>query len=90
VVAVSPIVAGSALKGPAARLMADLGTEPSVVGVARLYRDVAATLLIDPADADLARAVEAEGMRCVVAPTIMKDPETTAAVARTVLSAVGP
>ena len=37
VIAVSPIVAGAALKGPADRLMAELGTEPSVVGVARLY-----------------------------------------------------
>jgi LPPG:FO 2-phospho-L-lactate transferase len=84
-VAVSPIVAGAALKGPADRLLAELGHEPSVVGVARLYRDVAATLVIDEADAALAGAVEAEGMACTIAPTIMRDPAATAALARVVL-----
>jgi LPPG:FO 2-phospho-L-lactate transferase len=68
IVAVSPIVAGSALKGPADRLMAELGTEPSVVGVARLYAPWVSTLVIDEADRALARQVEAEGVRCVVAP----------------------
>ena len=61
VVAVSPIVAGAALKGPADRLLTELGHESSVVGVARIYAEVAATLVIDSADADLADAVEAEG-----------------------------
>ncbi|HUQ63948.1 MAG TPA: 2-phospho-L-lactate transferase [Acidimicrobiales bacterium] len=85
-VAVSPIVAGAALKGPAARLMSELGHEPSVVGVARIYAPVAATLVIDAADDALAPAVEAEGMRCVVAPTVMHTPAVAAALARTVLS----
>lgn len=85
VVAVSPIVAGAALKGPADRLMLELGHEPSVVGVARLYRDFAATLVIDEADADSAAAVEAEGMRCVVTPTIMNTPQRAAALARVVI-----
>ncbi len=53
VVAVSPIVAGAALKGPADRLMAELGTEPSVVGVARLYAPWVGTLVVDVADAAL-------------------------------------
>ena len=69
VVAVSPIVAGSALKGPADRMLTELGVEPSVVGVAELYAPVASVLVIDPADADLAGRVEAVGMRCVVTPT---------------------
>lgn len=85
VVAVSPIVAGVALKGPADRLMTELGHEASVVGVARIYAELAATLVIDEADADLASAVEAEGVRCVVAPTIMSSPERSAALARVVL-----
>ncbi len=85
VVAVSPIVAGAALKGPADRLMLELGHEPSVVGVARRYREFASTLIIDEADAALATAVEAEGMRCVVAPTIMSSPDRSAALARVVL-----
>ncbi|MGQ0743421.1 MAG: 2-phospho-L-lactate transferase [Acidimicrobiales bacterium] len=72
-VAVSPIVAGAALRGPAARLMRELGHEVSVVGVARLYAPVAATLVLDTADAALAGRVEDEGVRAVVAPTIMSD-----------------
>lgn len=86
-VAVSPIVGGAALKGPADRLMAELGHEVSVVGVARIYREVAATLVVDEVDAGLAPAVEAEGVRCVVAPTIMSDPDRAAALARVVLGA---
>ena len=54
VVAVSPIVAGAALKGPADRMLAELGHESSVVGVARLYADLAGTLVIDAADASSA------------------------------------
>ena len=56
VVAVSPIVAGAALKGPADRLLRELGHEASVVGVARLYAPLVATLVIDEADADARRA----------------------------------
>lgn len=87
VVAVSPIVAGAALKGPADRLLVELGHEPTVVGVARLYAPLAATLVIDDADAHLADAVAAEGIRPVVAPTVMRTPELAAALARTVLGA---
>ena len=89
VVAVSPIVAGAALKGPAARMLGELGHEPSVVGVARLYADLAGTLVVDEADAGRADEVEAEGLRCVVAPTVMDTPEVAAALGRTVLAAAG-
>ena len=88
-VAISPIVAGSALRGPAGRLMTELGHEASVVGVARLYAPVAAALVIDSEDAPLASAVEAEGIRCIVTPTIMHTPDDAAALARTTLAAVG-
>jgi len=84
-VAVSPIVAGAALKGPADRLMRELGHEASVVGVARLYRDLAATLVVDTADAGLADAVEAEGMACVVTDTIMSSAEVAADLSRRIL-----
>jgi LPPG:FO 2-phospho-L-lactate transferase len=86
-VAVSPIVAGAALKGPADRMLRELGHDASVVGVARLYRDLASTLVVDEADRDLAGAVEDEGMRCVVAPTIMRDADDAAALARVCLDA---
>lgn len=86
VVAVSPIVAGAALKGPADRLLTELGHEASVVGVARLYTQVAATLVVDEADTALAPEVEAAGMRCVVAPTIMRGATEAAALARVTLA----
>jgi LPPG:FO 2-phospho-L-lactate transferase len=86
VVAVSPIVAGAALKGPADRLLRELGHEASVVGVARLYAEVAATLVVDEADADLASEVERAGMRCVITPTVMRDPGAAAALATKVLT----
>lgn len=86
-VAVSPIVAGAALKGPADRLLRELGHEASVVGVARLYAPLAATLVVDEADAARAPEVEAAGMRCVVAPTIMRDVDAAATLAEVVLAA---
>jgi LPPG:FO 2-phospho-L-lactate transferase len=86
VVAVSPIVAGAALKGPADRLLVELGHEASVVGVARLYARIAGTLVVDEADAHLADAVEAEGVRCIVAPTVMHGVPEAAALARVVLN----
>ena len=85
VVAVSPIVGGRALKGPADRLLVELGREASVVGVAQWYRDVVGTLVLDRVDADLAPAVEAVGLRAVVTDTIMADPAVTRALARTIL-----
>lgn len=88
-VAVSPIVGGAALKGPADRLMRELGGESSVVGVARWCAPFASTLVVDEADAELADAVRAEGVRCVVTRTVMSDPEVAAGLARTCLAAVG-
>jgi LPPG:FO 2-phospho-L-lactate transferase len=85
-VAVSPIVAGAALKGPADRLLRELGHDASVIGIARLYAPLVATLVIDEADAPHAEAVEAEGVRCVVAPTIMKGPVEARALAEVVLA----
>jgi len=87
VVAVSPIVAGAALKGPADRLMAELGTEPSVVGVARLYAEFAATVVIDTADTARASEIEALGLRCVVAPTVMAGFGDAVQLSATVLAA---
>lgn len=87
-VAVSPIVGGAALKGPADRMLVELGHEASVVGVARMYADIAAVLVIDPLDAHLADEVEQAGMRCVVTPSIMSTPAIAAELARTTLGAV--
>lgn len=88
VVAVSPIVGGAAIKGPADRMLTELGHEASVVGVARLYAPIASALVIDPVDAHLADAVEAAGMRCVVTPSIMSTPEVARSLAEATLAAV--
>jgi LPPG:FO 2-phospho-L-lactate transferase len=87
VVAVSPIVGGVALKGPADRMLVELGHDPSVVGVARLYAPIADALVIDPVDAELAPQVEAAGMRAVVVESIMSTPDIAAALARATLAA---
>jgi LPPG:FO 2-phospho-L-lactate transferase len=88
-VAISPIVSGAALKGPADRMLRELGHEVSVAGVARLYAELADVLVIDEADAALASSVEAAGVRCEVAPTIMSSPEAAALLATVTLEAVG-
>lgn len=80
VVAVSPIVGGHALRGPADRMLSELGHEPSVVGVARLYAPLAGTLVIDTTDANAAGDVGGLGVRCVVTDTIMRDPVSAAAL----------
>ncbi|MDQ6836791.1 MAG: 2-phospho-L-lactate transferase CofD family protein, partial [Actinomycetota bacterium] len=85
-VAVSPIIAGRALKGPADRILAEMGHEPTVVGVARMWAPYASVLIVDNADAGLVDAVEAEGMTCVVTPTVMTGPKEAAALARAVLA----
>jgi LPPG:FO 2-phospho-L-lactate transferase len=86
-VAISPIVAGRALKGPADRMLRELGEEASVVGVARRYQSLARSLVIDDADADRESDVEAAGMRAVVTPAIMADVEIAKALALVTIEA---
>lgn len=82
VVGVSPIIGGKALKGPADRLLAELGSEASAVAVARWYRHLMGTLIIDEVDATLAPQIEALGVHAIAAPTIMSDQPRTEALAR--------
>ena len=88
VVAVSPIVGGAPVKGPADRLMRPLGVEVSCVGVARAYAGFCSVLVIDAIDAHLAAEVEATGVQAVVADTMMRSPEVAANLARHALAAV--
>jgi LPPG:FO 2-phospho-L-lactate transferase len=88
VVGISNLIAGAAVRGPADRLLADLGIEASCVGVARAYRDLCAAFVIDDQDAARASEVEALGVRAVVTDTLMKDPEVAASLARETLAAV--
>lgn len=87
-VAISPIVGGRALKGPAERLLRELGHEPTVVGVARIYAPIATALVIDPVDAELADAIAAVGVTPVIAPSVMDTPARAAALAAATLSAL--
>jgi LPPG:FO 2-phospho-L-lactate transferase len=89
VVAVSPIVAGRALRGPAAAMLDSLGHETSAVGVAGLYRSLAATLVIDHEDAPAARSVERLGIRARVTGAVMTDAPTRRALAAAALAAGG-
>lgn len=87
VVAVSPIVGGAAIKGPAAPLMTALGFEVSARGVAACYRGLADALVIDTVDAALADDIRALGMRAVVTDTIMRGPAEKRALAEAALAA---
>lgn len=89
-VAISPIIAGSVVKGPAAKMLASLGHEVSALGVARLYAGLGLVdvMVIDEADAALRPAVEALGLRCVVTPTLMTGDAEKEALARAVLAAL--
>jgi LPPG:FO 2-phospho-L-lactate transferase len=87
VVAVSPIVGGRALKGPADRMLASLGHDSSALGVARLYVGLVDRLVIDDVDADLAPAIADLGIEAIVGPTVMSDDASRAALAALVLSA---
>lgn len=86
VVAVSPLVGGKSLKGPSDRMLAQCGCEASARGVARLYDDIVATLLVDPADAALRPDIEAMGMRVAVVDSVMHTVEDKEALARAVLA----
>jgi LPPG:FO 2-phospho-L-lactate transferase len=87
VIAVSPIVGGAAIKGPAAPLMRAQGFEVSARGVAACYRDLADVLVIDQVDAPLADDIRALGMDVVVTDTIMRGPAEKRALAQAALGA---
>ncbi len=89
IVAVSPIVGGSPIKGPADKLMRGLGMEVSPVGVARCYRDFLDVMVIDELDSHLLGAIEDLGIPAVATNTIMRDTQAKAALARVVLEAAG-
>jgi len=88
VVGVSPIIRGATVRGPADRLMAAAGIEVSCAGVASLYADICATLLVDESDADRVGDVEGHGVRAAVAPILMRDADGAAELARRALDLV--
>lgn len=86
VVAISPFIGGAALKGPADRLMNELGYDATNASVARYYAQYAGTLIIDESDADDAQAVAAAGLTPRVTTTNMNDAENARSLVRTALS----
>ncbi len=89
VVAVSPIIGGAPIKGPADKLMRGLHMDVSSVGVARCYRDFLDVMAIDTQDAHLASDIEDLGIPTIVTNTIMSDMAAKKALAITMLQAAG-
>ncbi|MFN2586682.1 MAG: 2-phospho-L-lactate transferase [Actinomycetota bacterium] len=85
VVAVSPIVGGAALKGPADRMLVSTGHESSAAAVAAMYADVCDHFVVDERDADEIADVEALGPACSAADTVMNDGTAAEKLARYVL-----
>jgi len=89
VVAVSPIVGGVALKGPADRMLTSLGHESSARGVAQMYRGLATAFVLDTVDADLEPEIAALGLRTLVIDTVMGDHPGRARLAQDLLDFAG-
>ena len=87
-IAVSPIVGGQAIRGPAAKMMGELGEEVSCLGVARRYLDICHAMVIDTVDGMQAGAVEALGMRASVTNTIMNTDRDKEALARHIVGLI--
>ncbi|TAN26319.1 MAG: 2-phospho-L-lactate transferase [Actinomycetota bacterium] len=88
VVAISPIVAGQAVKGPAAKLMAELGLRQSAYGVAEYYKDIISAIVIDDTDAGLADQIRLLGIKTFPTNTLMTSPETSKNLASAALSMI--
>lgn len=88
-VAVSPIIAGQVVKGPAAKMMTTMGYEVSALGVAKIYAGLLDVFVIDEQDRALAPQVEALGLRCFVTDTMMTSMERKAELARDILRFLG-
>ena len=88
VAAISPIVGGRTIKGPADKMLRGLGMEVSPLGVARLYRDIAGLFVLDNADRRYLESIERLGMRALATDTIMATAERAAALAQVVLQAL--
>ena len=88
-VAISPLIGGRSLQPPAAEMMTGLGVAVDVTGVAALYEGLIDTLVIDETDRARAVAVEALGVRVVIAQTIMRDEASRRALAEAALHAAG-
>jgi LPPG:FO 2-phospho-L-lactate transferase len=85
VAAISPIVGGKTIKGPADKMLRGLGMEVSPLAVARIYSDIVGLFVLDRADSCYVESIERLGMRAIATDTIMRTPEHAAALAKVVL-----
>jgi len=85
---VTPIIGGRAVKGPADRLMRDLGLEPTAASVARLYSDILDLFIIDEVDADLSSEVSKYVPRCLATNTLMQSKQDRVRLATYILTAM--
>jgi LPPG:FO 2-phospho-L-lactate transferase len=88
VVAITPIIAGQPVKGPADRLLKAIGVEVSARGVASFYAQLVDAFVLDRRDADQREDVERLGIRCGVEETLMRTPKVAEALARSALELV--
>ncbi|RLI62143.1 MAG: 2-phospho-L-lactate transferase, partial [Candidatus Asgardarchaeum californiense] len=86
IVAISPIVGGAPIKGPADKLMRGLGIEVSAVGVAKVYKDIIDVLIIDNVDKDLKSRIEELGIKVYITNTIMRTLENKIKLAKEALN----
>lgn len=85
IVAMSPLVAGKPIKGPADRLLGGLGIEVSASGVADMYKDFLDTFVIDILDAQQRERLEKQGFQVIVTDTIMTDIDKSTTLARIIV-----
>ena len=88
VIAISGIVNGKALKGPADRLLNELGYEASATAVAEIYKDIIGTFVIDDLDKSESKRIQELGLRCIITDTVMTDNAKAAGLCGTIFSKI--
>lgn len=87
--AVSPIIGGQTMKGPAAKMYRELGIEPSALAVAKHYHGLATDFVLDTIDAQLIESVRGLNMRTSVTNTVMHSHDDRRQLARELLTLIG-
>ena len=85
IIGVSPIIGGTTLKGPAAKMYTELGISPSALAVANHYQDILTHFIIDRVDASLVASIQNLGLKTTITNTIMKTQEEKIRLAKEVL-----
>ncbi|MEC7715331.1 MAG: 2-phospho-L-lactate transferase [Actinomycetota bacterium] len=88
VIAISGIIGGKALKGPAGRLLNELGYEASAAAVAEIYKDIAGTFVIDDVDKHEQKRIQELGLNCIITDTVMADSAKAADLCRTIFEKI--